>query len=96
MILVRILWNTEADGTRVPDDLDEEEMPCSLYGPFDSFEDAESWMNDDYPDGDAAVYDMGAANIEVEPDWCINLPSVIFGDEPEEDIRSVSQEIHGP
>lgn len=98
MILVKIYWNTEANGEPVPDDVGLDDMPLSLYGPFDTIDEAIDWMNNDYPDDDTDVHDMVADDYNVmRMDLqYVNSPDSIFGDHPDEDIRDDSQEIHVP
>jgi len=55
--LVEILYNTEADGAEVPEEVHERDLPRTLHGPFSSEEEAQSWM-DAYPDGDTDIYDI--------------------------------------
>lgn len=94
-ILVKIYWNTEADGTPVPDDVDLEDGPLSYYGPFDDITSAISWMENDYPDDDTDVYEIVADDFDIPADAdFINSPDSIFGDHPDEDIRDDSQELH--
>lgn len=89
MILVKIYWNTDADGEPVPDGTPLEDGPLSYFGPFDTIVQAISWMENDYPDGDTDVHDMVADDfdIPVEVVPYINKPDSIFGDIPDEDIR---------
>lgn len=97
MILVKIYWNTEADGSPVPEDIDIEDGPLSYYGPFSSVTEAEYWMEDEYPDGDTDVRDMVAGDFHLHEDVYINPPNVIHGGIPDEDIRfDDPREIHGP
>lgn len=85
---VKTIYNTEADGSPVPDDVPEDEMPCTYHGPFDSLTEAISWMENDYPDGDTDVYEQYADDY---PDKVfngyLNDPRSIFGDIPDDDIR---------
>lgn len=94
MILVRALWNTEADGTPVPDDITDENRPTSYYGPFDTIDDAVSWMENDYPDGDTDLYEMEADDYEipVEQVQYVNAPNSVLGDIPDEDTRELTDE----
>lgn len=94
MILVKAYWNTEADGTPVPDDANDEDRPISYYGPFDSIDDAVSWMNNDYPDDDTDLYEMVADDFDIPMYQVpyINLPSSINGDIPDEDIRELTED----
>lgn len=94
MILVKAYWNTEADGTPVPENTPDEDRPISYYGPFDSIEDAESWMNYDYPDGDTDLYEMEADDYAIPANEVqyVNSPDSIQGDIPDEDIRELTEE----
>lgn len=94
MILVRALWNTEADGTPVPDDIADEDRPMSYYGPFDDISEAVSWMENDYPDDDTDLYEMDADDFEipVEQVQYVNAPDSIFGDIPDDDIRDEDED----
>lgn len=94
---VETIYNTEADGTPVPEDVDEDDMPRTFHGPFDTLEAAVSWIENDYPDGDTDVYEQYADDYPDEVfNGFLNDPKSIFGDLPDEDVRPDSQEIHGP
>lgn len=97
MILVKIYWNTEADGTPVAEHTDLEDGPISYVGPFDSIVDAVYWMENTYPDDDTDVYEMVADEFEfgVHEPVHVNTPYSLFSDIPDEDIRDDSREIHG-
>lgn len=94
MILVKAYFNTEADGTLVPEDLDLEDGPLCYYGPFPSLDEAISWMENDWPDDFTDTRDVVAGEFQLERDVWINPPSTITGDIPDEDIRDDSQELH--
>lgn len=99
MIAVKIYWNTHPDGEPVNYegvDWDAIEAPVSIYGPFETIEQAISWMENDYPQDDTDVHDMVADDFDIPQDWYVNAPASIFGDIPDEDIRDDSQEIHAP
>lgn len=85
-ICVKTYYNTEADGTPVPEDVPVEEMPITYHGPFDTITEAISWMENDYPDGDTDVYEQIADDFDLDPEVFINLPNSIHGDIPDEDI----------
>ena len=95
-ILVRIFYNTDAEGVWIDaDSLAEEDLPTTYHGPFDTIHDAISWMENDYPDGDTDVYDMVADDFDIPADAdYINDPANIY-EGRDEDIRTDSQEIHG-
>lgn len=95
IIAVKTYYNTEADGSIVPDDVPLEEMPITYHGPFDSMTEAISWMENDYPDGDTDVYEQIADEFDIPMEW-LNDPASIYGDIPDEDIRDDSQELHAP
>lgn len=87
---VKTIYNTDEHGKRVPDDMDEDDMPCTFHGPFDSLAAAEAWMLDEYPDGDEDVYEQYADDYDPsEYKGFLNDPKAIYGDveEPDEDIR---------
>lgn len=96
-IFVKVMWNTHPDGTVVDvleQDWEEDGAPVSIYGPFDSMPEAESWMVH-YPDGDDDLHDMEADTYEF-PDWYhINAKNYSFAWPPEEEPELYSQEIQG-
>lgn len=53
--LVQVEYNTEHDGTPVPEDA--AELPRTLHGTFDTEAEADAWI-EAYPDGDTDVHDM--------------------------------------
>lgn len=71
MIVVRIRWNTNADGSEATGDDD----PYSLVGPFESEFAAEWYMIDGYPDDDTDIEDMfiDHENIEYTPGELENM-----------------------
>lgn len=80
MIAVKVMYNTEPDGSEVDvlnTDWDDIKAPQSIYGPFDSIEDAVIWMNELYPDSDMDVYDMEAGEYDIPDDWYVNPASTI-------------------
>lgn len=97
MIAVKVFWNTHSDGHAVDFeeiDWDDINAPISIYGPFDSLEEAESWM-DYYPDGDDDLYDMEADDYNFPQRYVINPPNYSFP-WPPEDEELDSQELQGP
>jgi hypothetical protein len=77
MIIVVVEWNTDADGSQV--DTSEErvienlDQPRSLYGPFESFEAAQVWMNDAL-ENDKEVFEMYSCEYDVPEHWTVNNP----------------------
>lgn len=95
MIAVKVYWNTHPDGTEVnfeTVDWDDIQAPISIYGPFDTIEEAVDWMTDGYPDGDTDVHDMTADDYDIPSDWHVNPPDYSFPWPPKDEE---SQEIHG-
>lgn len=91
---VETIYNTEADGSPVPEDVPEDEMPRTFHGPFDTLEEAISWMENDYPDGDTDVYEQYANDYPDEVfNGYLNDPKSIFGDIPDDDIRDDVAEV---
>ena len=85
MILVKTLYNTEADGTPVADGVDEEDMPTTYHGPFESDEAAEAWLSE-WPD-DQDVYEQYINDYDLPRGTIINTPESLFGGLPDEDVR---------
>lgn len=77
VIAVKTLFNTDWDGTPVPDDVAEDDLPTTYHGPFDTIEEAIFWLEEIYPDGDTDVYDQDAGEFEVEPQW-LNDPASLY------------------
>lgn len=76
-IVATIVWNTEADGTPVADDVAFDDMPRCHYGPFATEADAARWLTEDYPDGDTDVHDDLVERVPVGT--IINDPGSIRG-----------------
>lgn len=57
--MVKIEYNTEADGTPVDESVPGE-YPTTLHGPFDTEDEAVAWM-DTYPDGDTDLHEIQTA-----------------------------------
>lgn len=95
MIAVKVFWNTHPDGSPVDTekvDWDAEDAPISIYGPFDSIDDAQDWMDNDYPEGDDDVHDMEADDYDIPSDWVIADPDSIHGDIPDEEGPETTEE----
>lgn len=81
VIAVKTIYLTDENNNPVPEGVPADEMPTVYHGPFDSFEEAELWMRDIYPDDDQDVYDQFAAEFDINPSW-LNDPTSI-----DQDIR---------
>jgi len=92
MYLVKTYYNTEADGSPVPEDVPMEEMPITYHGPFDSMTDAVSWMENEWPDGDTDVYEQIADDFDLPDGTPINDPASIWGDIPDGDLPDLTEE----
>jgi hypothetical protein len=96
MIAVKIYWNTHPSGAAVnfeTVDWDDIEAPMSIYGPFETIEDAVEWMND-YPDGDDDLHDMTADDYDIPADWYVNDP-VEFTNQNKDDDGDISMHYIG-
>lgn len=87
MFAVKTYYNTEADGSLVEESRALEDRPITYHGPFDSMTQAISWMDNDWPDGDTDVVEQVADDFDIPSEW-LNDPASIFGDIPDEDIRT--------
>lgn len=79
MIAVKTIYNTEADGSEVPDDVVEEDMPCTYHGPFKNMDEAVHFMNEVWPDNDTDIYEQYADEYDIPEEW-LNDPKSLFGD----------------
>lgn len=96
-IFVKVMWSVDSDGSPVDvlnQDWDLDDAPLSIYGPFKSMSEAESWMVY-YPDGDDDLHDMEANTYEFPDRYHINPPEFSFAWPPEEEPEFHSQEIQG-
>lgn len=80
-IVVKTIYHTDESNNPIPEDVPYDQLPVVYHGPFSSFEEAERWMRDIYPDGDEDVYDQFADEFDINPSW-LNDPTSI-----DEDIR---------
>lgn len=92
MILVKTYYNTDADGRVVPEGVPMEDMPITYHGPFDTLDDAVSWMENEWPEDDTDVYEQFADDFDLPRGTPVNDPESIHGDIPDEDIREVTDE----
>lgn len=88
MFAVKTYYNTEADGSLVEETRAMEDRPITYHGPFDSMTQAISWMDNVWPDGDTDVVEQVADDFPEEEIEHLNSPESIFGDIPDEDIRT--------
>lgn len=81
VIAVKTMYLTDENNDPVPEDTEEDELPCVYHGPFDSLAAAEHWVYYVYPDGDEDVHEQKAGWFDIDEDW-LNDPASI-----DEDIR---------
>jgi len=78
MIVATVIFNTEADGTWVPEDTPEQDCPRCHYGPFASVDEAQRWMSDGYPEDDTDVREMFVEELPEPVSLVVNHPGSVM------------------